>query len=364
MRILITADPELPVPPSLYGGIERIIDLLVRGLQQRGHTVGLVAHRDSTCPADQVFPWAGLRSQQTLDTLRNTATLWQAIRQMQPDLLHSFSRLQYLLPWLPSDLPKVMSYQRQPTGRTVGLAARLAGSSLQFTGCSEHICRQGRLAGGNWTPIHNCVTLETYTFQPTVVADAPLVFLSRLDPIKGAHHAIAAAQQAGRRLWIAGNRIETPAGQDYWDSQIAPHLGKVGIEYVGPVNDVEKNQLLGQAAAMLVPIEWDEPFGIVFAEALACGTPVISTPRGALPEIVRPGIDGFLVNSIAEAVTAIQQLSMVDRHACRQRVEQCFSAEVIVAQYEQLYAKQIGLRSSGANQVKFAANPSKSACAD
>ncbi|WOD41519.1 glycosyltransferase [Nodosilinea sp. E11] len=353
MNILLTADPELPVPPTLYGGIERIIDLLIEGLRQRGHRVGLVAHRDSTCAVDAFYPWPGLSSASASDTLRNTAALWQAAQQFQPDVLHSFSRLQYLLPLLPTALPKVMSYQRQPTERTVRWAAKLAGRSLTFTGCSEHICRQGRAAGGQWHPIHNCVQLEKFTFQPRVAEDAPLVFLSRLDPIKGAHNAIAAAQHTNRRLLIAGNQVESPEGRAYWESQIAPHLGKDGIEYVGPVDDRQKNELLGQAAAMVVPIEWDEPFGIVFAEALACGTPVISTPRGSLPEIVRPGVDGFLVNPVDEVVVAIQQLPAINRRHCRQRVESHFSAEAVVSQYEKLY--QVQCR-AGATAIPLSAN--------
>jgi glycosyltransferase involved in cell wall biosynthesis len=337
MRILLTADPELPVPPSLYGGIERVIDFIARGLKARGHTVGLVAHRDSTCAVDQHFPWPGLRSQSTSDTIINTTALWRATQQFQPDVLHSFSRLQYLLPLLSGSLPKVMSYQRQPTARTVGWAAKLGGEHLTFTGCSEHIACQGRQAGGNWLGIHNGIELDRYTFQPQVNADAPLVFLSRLEHIKGVHNAIAVAQATGRRLLIAGNRVSSAEGEAYWQTQIAPHLDRNGIEYVGPVDDQQKNKLLGQAAAMIVPIEWDEPFGIVFAEALACGTPVISTHRGSLPEIVRPGVDGFLVNSVTEAVTAVQQLNQIDRSHCRERAERHFSDTVIVNQYESLY---------------------------
>lgn len=341
MRILITADPELPVPPTLYGGIERIIDLLVRGLQARGHIVGLVAHRDSTCPVDRFFPWAGLRSQNKWDTLRNMATLGYAVRQFQPDVLHSFSRLVYLLPLLAMPLPKIMSYQRRPTEKTVKWAASFAGRSLLFTGCSEHIAQQGRSAGGKWRAIHNCVELEKYTFQPTVAADAPLVFLSRVERIKGAHTAIAAARKAKRRLLIAGNQVNTPEGQRYWQEEIAPYIGRDGIEYVGPVNDGQKNELLGQAAAMIVPIEWEEPFGIVFAEALACGTPVISCPSGSLLEIVRSGIEGFLVSDADAACEAIAKLVTLDRAQCRQRAEQCFAAEVIISQYEQLYRSHI-----------------------
>lgn len=337
MRILLTADPELPVPPSLYGGIERIIDFVARGLQARGHTVGLVAHRDSICAVDQLFAWPGLRSQSAGDTIVNTAALWRATQQFQPDVLHSFSRLQYLLPLLPGHLPKVMSYQRQPTARTVSWAAKLGGGYLTFTGCSEHIAQQGRQAGGHWLGIHNGIELDRYTFQPRVSRNAPLVFLSRLEQIKGVHNAIAVAQATGRRLLIAGNRVSSAEGEAYWQTQIAPHLDQNGIEYVGPVNDRQKNELLGQAAAMIVPIEWDEPFGIVFAEALACGTPVISSPRGALPEIIRSSVDGFLVNSVDEAIGAIQRLDQINRQECRNRAAECFSAQVIVDQYESLY---------------------------
>ena len=341
MNILLTADPELPVPPRLYGGIERIIDILVRELRQQGHSVGLVAQKDSTCDADAFFPWRGRQSQKASDTVKNTAQLWQIVQRVQPDVIHSFSRLQYLLPLLPARCPKIMSYQRQPTARTVRWASQLAKTSLTFTGCSEHICRQGRAAGGQWAAIHNCVELNKYDFHPTVADDAPLVFLSRRDPIKGAHNAIEIALKSGRRLLLAGNRVETPAGEAYWEARIAPFLDRSGIEYIGSVDDSQKNRLLGQAAAMLVPIEWDEPFGIVFAEALACGTPVISTPRGSLPEIVRSGIEGYLVNAIDEAVNAVQALPIIQRQHCRQRAEACFSAEAIVGQYARLYQEAI-----------------------
>ena len=347
MRLLLTADPELPVPPQLYGGIERIVDLLVNRLQERGHAVGLVAHRDSTSPAEQLFPWPGLKSQDKFDVVRNTAALWSAVQEFQPDLVHSFSRVLYLLPLLNSQLPKVMSYQRRPSDRPVKWAAKLARGSLTFTGCSGHLCRQGRAAGGVWHTIHNCVDVEKYTFKPIVAADAPLVFLSRVEKIKGAHTAIAAARNTGRRLLIAGNYSTTGEEGRYWQEEIIPFLGRDGIEYIGTVNDEQKNLLLGQAAAMIVPIEWEEPFGIVFAESLACGTPVISCPLGALPEIIRHGVDGYLVNSLEEACASIQNLPKINRRTCRQRAEECFSASVVVEQYEQLYRSLMGAKSTG-----------------
>jgi|ERR1700733_4344539 len=340
MRILLTADPELPVPPKLYGGIERIVDSLVRDLKSRGHEVSIVAHADSTVTA-QLFPWPGKKSQRPWDTLRNTFALRRAVRSFKPDVLHSFSRLMYMLPLLKSRLPKIMSYQRKPSVRQVTHAAKLAGKSLTFTGCSEHICRQGRIGGGNWQAIHNFVELDKYTFQPQVSADAPLVFLSRIERIKGAHTAIEIAHRAKRRLIIAGNRVGEGDDTAYWEKEIAPYIGRDSVEYIGAVNDVQKNELLGKAAAMIVPVEWDEPFGIVFIEALACGTPVISCPRGALPEIVRHGKDGFLVNSIEEGVKMTQQLGTISRADCRQRIEQIFSQKIIANKYEALYQEMI-----------------------
>ena len=335
MRILITVDPEIPVPPKLYGGIERIVDTLVRGLQIHGHTVGLIAHPDSTTPANEFFPWTGLRSQNKFDSLQNTMTLWSVVQKFQPDLVHSFSRILYLLPLLSSSLPKIMSFQRHPTNNTVKWGAKLGRDSLTFTGCSEYICKLGRSAGGVWQPIYNFVELEKYTFQPTVPDDAPLVFLSRVEKIKGAHTAIQIAIKTGNPLIIAGNYQDN---DPYWQTEVLPYLTDNGpIKYIGPVTDEQKNHLLGQAKAMIVPIEWDEPFGIVFAEALACGTPVISCPRGALPEIVRHGIDGYLVDSIEAGCQAIDSIKDIQRINCRHRAEECFSSSVIVEQYEKLY---------------------------
>jgi len=339
MKILLTADPELPVPPKLYGGIERIVDLLVVGLRNRGHEIGLISHSESTSFASKFFPWRGKRSQNKFDTLQNMSTLWSAVQEFQPDVVHSFSRIFYMLPILRSPLPKIMSYQRRPSDRTVKLAAKIAGKSLTFTGCSDSISKIGLKAGGTWQTIYNCVDPEKYTFQPTVALDAPLVFLSRIERIKGAHTAIAIAKKSGKRLIIAGNYSETGEEGKYWREEIEPHLGKNRIEYIGTVNDEQKNNLLRTALAMIVPIEWEEPFGIVFAEALACATPIISCSKGALPEIVRQGIDGFLINSVEEGCQAVNNIAKIERFNCRQRVEELFSASVIIGQYQNLYKK-------------------------
>lgn len=339
IRILLTVDPEIPVPPKGYGGIERIVAGLVDGLEALGHVVGLAANPESTACPSVLFPWPGRRSGCAWDTVRNGGALRRMVQSFQPHVLHSFSRLLYMLPVLRSRLPKIMSYQRQPSPRTIKRAGGLARGTLRFTACSEYLCRLGRRAGGDWTAIHNFVDIDQYTFRPTVQANAPLVFLSRVESIKGPHLAIAAAKRAGRQLIIAGNHSANPAEAEYWRTQIVPHLGKDGIEYVGPVDDHQKNELLGRAAALLVPVQWGEPFGIVFTEALACGTPVISCARGAVPEIVLHGKTGFLVSSIEEMAAAACRVGTVERLTCRRWVEERFSRPMIARAYNRLYRK-------------------------
>ncbi len=333
MRILLTADPTLPVPPAGYGGIERIVDALARRFRAQGHAVGLVAHPDSTCAVDALYGWPAPGA----GALRNPAALLRAAGRFRPDVLHSFSRLGYLLPLLLRSLPKVMSYQRHTGGRQIAWSSRLAGRSLSFTGCSEYICAMGRPSGGKWRAVHNFVELDRLTYVPRVPADAPLLFLSRIESIKGPDIAIDIARASGRRLILAGNRAKEGPERDFWDQRIAGRIGRDGVEWVGEVDDARKNDLLGRAAALVVPIQWDEPFGIVFAEALATGTPVITCARGATPEIVDAGKTGFFVSDAAGGAEAVGRLGQIDRLACRRSAEARFSSDVCAGQYLEIY---------------------------
>jgi glycosyltransferase involved in cell wall biosynthesis len=343
VRLVLTVDPNIPVPPSGYGGIERIVDFLARGMTARGHAVTLVAHPASQTAgrlvAYGVAPHTGARARVT--------ELWQVgsyllRNRRQIDLVHSFGRLAALVPVLPlRGMPKIQSYQRDRVPwSSVRVADRLAGRSICFTGCSTSVYRERpAVGGGRWVTIFNGADLTKYAFVPAVADDAPLIFLGRLAPFKGAHHAIAIARATGRRLIIAGPKEPNDGG--YFEREIAPRLGG-SIEWVGELNDAEKNAALGAAAALLMPIEWEEPFGIVMAESLACGTPVIGFARGSVPEVVRDGVNGFVVSTVDDAARAVGALPSIDRRVVRADCEARFSDRAIVDAYEALYREMVG----------------------
>ena len=335
MHVAITADPMIPVPPTLYGGIERVIDLLARGLVDRGHEVTLFAHADSDT-AGRLVPYGGTRAGHPVDVARNTLSIARLALQ-RPDVIHSFGRLMTLAPLLPTSIPKVMTYQRQPTLRQVARAARLARGTLAFTGCAEHIAAQTRPYAPSYA-VFNGVPMDTYTFRPHVADDAPLVFLGRIERIKGTHTAVEVARRAGRRLVIAGNVSD----EAYFEREVRPRLDD-RITYVGPVDDAQKNELLGGAAAFLMPIEWEEPFGIVMAEALACGTPVVGTRRGSVPEVVVDGVTGFIGDTAGDLADAVGRVGALDRAACRADCEARFSDHAVVEAYLDVYRERIAV---------------------
>jgi glycosyltransferase involved in cell wall biosynthesis len=334
-------DPEIPVPPKHYGGIERVVYLLVCGLAEQGHAVTLFANSNSLVSCDLV-PYPGQASRSWGDTCRNTMRVAALVAQRRFDLVHSFGRLLYLLPLLPGSLPKLMSYQRHVSRLSVTWGHRLSGGSLQFTACSRQMIQAVEHLAA-WHVIYNGVGADQYEFRSDVASDAPLVFLGRLEQIKGPHLAIEAARRAGRRLVIAGNVPEERHHRKYFETEILPHVDADRVRFMGPVDDRQKNALLGEAAALLMPILWDEPFGIVMAEALACGTPVVGFRRGSVPEVVEDGVNGFGCNDVAGMSRAIEQLQEIDRAACRRSMEQRFSSTVMVREYLRVYSSLMGV---------------------
>ena len=361
LRIAITVDPYIPVPPTLYGGLERVVDFVARGLLARGHQVVLLAHPDSrtagTLIPYGVPPHFGWRPRLT--------ELWQVGHQLwarrhEVDVVLSWGRLAALIPILPlRGLPKIQRYCREDKvpWDSVKTAVRLAGESICFVGASTNVYREwgkhGR-RGGRWLTIFEGVDLSKYSFVPAVGSDAPLVFLGGLIAAKSVHSAIAIAKRAGKRLTIAGNRVQTRSGMEYFQNQIAPHLDGDQIRWIGPVDDKQKDALLGNAAALLMPTDCEDAFGIVIAEAMACGTPAIAFARGGIPEVVRHGVTGFVCRTVEEAAEAVGQLGQIDRAAARADCEARFGDQVIVDAFERLCREMVRAQSV-TNQPSFSA---------
>jgi glycosyltransferase involved in cell wall biosynthesis len=346
LRVVVTVDPYIPVPPLQYGGIERVVAFVVNGLVQRGHQVTLIAHPESQCAATLV----GYGVPPHFTRLSRAQELWQVSAALlknvgSVDAVLSWGRLAALLPVLPRRrLAKIQRYCRPSVPwRSVNVASRLAGSSIVFAAASSQVYLKepNRAREGRWVTIHDGVELRKFQSVSSVANDAPLAFLGALEALKGVHHAIAIAKGSGRRLVIAGNRVEMGSNVGYFEAALAPHLDGVQIRYVGPVDDIQKSALLGQCAAFLMPTEWEETFGIVMAEAMACGTPVIAFDRGSVPEVVREGINGFRCQSVEDAILAVSKLDRIDRAAVRADCEARFSSELIIDAYESLLGELV-----------------------
>jgi glycosyltransferase involved in cell wall biosynthesis len=327
------------VPPDRYGGTERVVASLVDELTRRGHEVTLFASGDSTSDAELVsvtetslrgdpdakdrlaphigelgmafkratefdiihchvdyvaFPASRLSPTPTLHTLHGRLDL--------PDLVSVFKEL--------DDLPlvSISDAQREP----------LRELALNWVGTVYH-------------------GLRTEDYPSSAEPGRYLAFCGRMSPEKRPDLAIEVAQRAGMPLKILAKVDESE--RDYFEREIEPMLKRPGVEFLGEVDELQRNQLLSEALALLFPIDWPEPFGLVMIEAMVTGTPVITRPRGAAPEVVAHGRTGFIAESLDDLVAAVKRADTLDRRECRRHVESRFSVRRMVDDYEAVYAR-------------------------
>lgn len=247
-------------------------------------------------------------------------------------IIQNFGRLLYLLPIIKSNNKKLMCYQRKISTRNVKIFCKLLPYNFTFLGCSSDLVLRNQLLG-NWFVIYNPIKSLAFQFQDNYLNDSPLIFLSRIDTEKGCHIAIEVAKMTNSKLIIAGNKSSVPSEALYFDSAIKPHIDGEQIVYVGELNDEQKSFYLGKAKAMLFPIIWDEPFGIVMIESMICGTPVIAFNRGSVNEVIDEGITGFKVKDKYEMADAISKISLIDRKICHEHAKSRFDISVIASQY-------------------------------
>ncbi len=333
MRIALIAPPWVPVPPPLYGGTETIVDRLARGFQSAGHDVLLCTTGDSTCSVPRHFVLERaehLRMGAVVPELRHVIHAYQAARDF--DVVHDHTLAGPIYAERFPHLRTVATNHGPFNGELLDIYRAIA------TSVSIIAISRSQAAHAADVPIARVI------HHGIDVADLPFgeqpgkyfLFLGRMAPDKGARRAALVARQAGVPLLIAA-KMREPLEFEYFEDQVKPLLGG-DIEYVGEVGGTQKYDLLAGARALLNPIRWVEPFGLVMIEALGCGAPVLTFNQGAAPEIVDHGITGFLCETRDEMAAAIQRVDELDRKACRAVVEARFSTERMVDDHLDLFA--------------------------
>lgn len=335
MKILVIADPHIPVPPVGYGGIERNADLMCQGLVKQGHRVhlmagpgskdyggGLTIHR---APSSAYFSRACRKIWFQFIVLRAVAGM---------DVVINHGRLDYLEALYKTKKPVIHWFHNPLTGRETGYILSRRKRGDHFVGISHSQISDDPEAA-RFNVVYNAVNTQAISFSPASQNPPYLLYLGRITRNKGVHLAIETARQAGIKLVIGGNFTKEPGSADYFETEVKPHLGPE-CEWVNEFDDDQKNRLLGGATALLFPTRWKEPFGAVIVESLAAGTPVIAWRIAATPEIVTDSKTGFLCDSIDEMVAALHRINEISRSQCRAEAEARFSEAAFMGRVEAL----------------------------
>lgn len=343
MRIAQIAPLWERVPPPAYGGTELIVSLLTEELVRQGHEVTLFASGDSitTATLEPIHPQA-LR----LDNSVKEYGIYEMLQLSQVyqradefDIIHSHMGCS-ALPYAP--LVKTPTVHTLHGIFTPDNEKMFIHAHKQPYVSISHAQREPRLGLNCVATVYNGIDLSTYTYFPKPSDPPYLVFLGRISPEKGTHHAIEIAKRSGWHLKIAGkvDRVDV----DYYENEIKPHIDGQQIVYLGEANHTQKNILMGNAYATLFPITWREPFGLVMVESMASGTPVIAIEMGSTREVIAHGKTGLLCKNVDECVAAIDQVANLSRQACRDHVEANFSVRRMADGYLEVYQKLLAER--------------------
>lgn len=342
LRVAMLAPPWIAVPPPGYGGIEAVVELLCEELVARGHDVTLFAAPGSHSPArvhtllEAAHPdLIGSALHESDHVASAFDAIDEAADQGVPfDVIHDHSGFTALAMSSRVSTPVVHTLHGTLTGASARFYRRHAHKALLVAisrSQLEHAPAGVRAAA----VVPNPIAVDRWPL--CTEKDDYLLWIGRMDPVKGAHRAIEAASIAGRTVVLAG---PVQSGQaDYFRERVEPHVDGQHVRYVGEVAGTAKQQLYAHAAALLMPIRWDEPFGMVMIEALACGTPVIAFPEGAASEIVIDGHNGMLVTDEAEMARATTRLGSIDALACRQSVRSRYDVAITADGYEAVYRR-------------------------
>ncbi|MDX6514011.1 MAG: hypothetical protein QOE36_3515 [Gaiellaceae bacterium] len=335
MKIAILAPPWFAVPPTGYGGIEWVVSLLADGLADAGHDVTLFASGDSVTRATLAAVYETAPSRQigkTFHDLKHTLSCYE--RAADFDVINDHSGMLAAALSGAVETPVLHTAHGPLLGEPGEIYESIARVAPRLGLISISMNQRSPKPHLNW--IANCpnaLDFEFYPFKPQ--RGDYLLYLGRMSPDKGAHRAVAVAMETGLPLKLAG-KMQEPKEEAYFREFVEPHLHD-GIEYLGEVTHGEKVELLQNARATLFPIDWEEPFGLVMIESMACGTPVIATRRGAVPEVIEHGRSGIIVDDYRVIPAALEEADELDPLELRRYVEQRFSPERMVADYVAAY---------------------------
>src|SRR3954470_17952536 len=343
MKIAQVAPLVESVPPQLYGGTERVVSWLTEDLVRRGHDVTLFASGDSRTAAELVpiVPRALRLDPNTRDCLPHNMLLVDEVyaRADEFDIIHFHV-----------DLIHCPLFRSLAERTVTTLHGALDSPDLQpfyrkfpeMPLVSISHAQRAPMSPVNWVAtVHHGMPKDLYRAHPDGSSDY-LAFVGRISPEKGIETAIDIAERAAMPLKIAAKVDKLD--RDYFEARVKPRLSSEYVEFVGEANDREKNELLCKARALLFPIRWPEPFGIVMIEAMACGTPVIAFNCGSVPEVLENGVTGLIVESTEQAAAAVHRASALDRRQIRKRFEQRFTVEQMTAKYLEVYARLLDSR--------------------
>jgi glycosyltransferase involved in cell wall biosynthesis len=351
MRIAQVSPLVESVPPRLYGGTERVVSILSEALVRLGHEVTVYASGDSVTSARliPVIPEALRLGGQGCDHVPSTMLMLERVleRITEYDVVHwhvDYVHFPYCLNSPIASLTTLHNRLDQP--QHMAFYERF--STVPVVSISD--AQRAPLPRVSWVgTVHHGLPVDLYRYGD---GGDYLVFLGRMSPEKRPDRAIEIARRAGQRLIMAA-KIDAK-DREYFDREIAPLLARSPhVEFIGEVGDREKEALLRSARALLFPIDWPEPFGLVMLESIACGTPVIGFACGSVPEIIDNEVTGFIVSTVEEAVDAVRAVGRLDRRACRRQFEERFSDERMARDYLEIYQELTLAKRDGAIRPDF-----------
>ena len=340
MRIAQVAPLYESVPPKYYGGTERVVSYLTEELVRQGHEVTLFASGDSETAAELVAaaPRSLRLDTACVDQLSHHVLLLEQVAARAAD----FDVIHYHIDYLHFPLSRARPHPHVTTlhGRLdIPDLAALYAEFSEMPVVSISNSQREPLPAANWqATVYHGLPPDLLRFRPE--RGEYLAFIGRFSPEKRADRAIEIAQRAGLPLKLAA-KVD-PVDEEYFAREIKPLLDHPLIEDVGEISEREKDEFLGNAYALLFPIDWPEPFGLVMIEAMACGTPVIAYRHGSVDEVIEDGRTGFVVETLDAAVAAVRRVEDLDRAECRRVFERRFTAEQMAADYLQVYDRVIG----------------------